>query len=287
MEKKANKDEIDLVELLVKGVLLVKRNLLSIIIFFIIGSGLGFMYAYITPKVYESNMMLSSGILTESYTKRLVENLNKLISEKNKVELSNRLSLTLMETEELGKFKIEPIKEKSSTEESDNSAFLITVELQDELLLPKLEKGVVNYLQDNDYVKVRVEHSKNYLKQLIVKVEEEIRSLESFKSSIYNGKFFQSTNGNVMFDPTTVNSKILDLTKEKISLEQTLELANSVQIINSFTKFDKPIWPKKSVSMIAGAAFGLFLVGLLIAFKSIRKLVNFAQEHPSQTQSRN
>lgn len=282
MEKQVNNDEIDLVELLVKGVLLVKRNLFQIIIFFVIGSGLGFAYASLAPKVYESNMILSSGILTESYSKRLIEILSMLIKEKNYDEVASRLALTPKEAEDLGKFEIEPIKEKStSSQDADNSSFLITVELKNELLLPKLENGLVNYLQDNEFVKIRVEQSKNYLKQMIAKVQAEIESLESFKASIYDGKFFQSVSGNIMFDPTTVNSKILELTKEKINLENNLELVNSVQVINSFTKFDKPIWPKKSVSMVAGATFGLFLVGLLIAFKSIRKLVKFAEAHPS------
>lgn len=282
MEKRVNSDEIDLVELLVKGVLLIKRNLFQIVIFFAIGSGLGFAYASLAPKVYESNMILSSGILTESYSKRLIENLNALIQEKNIIELSARLSLTQDETEVLNKFKIESVKEKStSAQDSDNASFLVTVELKDESLLPKLEEGLVNYLQDNDFVKIRVEQNKNYLKQMIQKVQAEIESLESFKASIYEGKFFQSTSGNIMFDPTTVNSKIIDLSKEKINLENSLQLVNSVQVINSFTKFDKPVWPKKSVSMAAGATFGLFLVGLMIAFKSIRKLVRFAEAHPS------
>lgn len=282
MEKQVGNDEIDLVELLVKSVLLVKRNFTQIVLFFLVGSGLGFAYASLAPKAYESNMIISSGILTESYSKRLIENLNTLIKEVNIEELSVRLALTEDESKGLNKFKIESIKEKSiATQDIDNSSFIITVELKDELLLPKLEKGLVNYLQDNDFVKVRVEQSRNYLKQMIAKVQAEIESLESFKSSIYEGKFFQSTNGNIMFDPTTVNSKILDLTKEKINLEHSLELVNSVQVINSFTKFDKPVWPKKSISMVAGATFGLFLVGLLIAFKSLRKLVRFAESRSS------
>ena len=42
--------------------------------------------------------------------------------------------------------------------------------------------------------------------------------------------------GNVMFDPTIVNSKIVELTKEKITLQNNLALVNSVQVIEGFFK---------------------------------------------------
>ncbi len=53
--------------------------------------------------------------------------------------------------------------------------------------------------------------------------------------------FFKATDGNVMFDPTAVNSKIIELTKEKINLQNALALANSVQVIEGFTKFESPV----------------------------------------------
>ena len=48
-----------------------------------------------------------------------------------------------------------------------------------------------------------------------------------------------------MFDPTTVNSKILELTERKNkSSKSVLILANSVQVIEGFTAFEKPSKPK-------------------------------------------
>ncbi len=55
------------------------------------------------------------------------------------------------------------------------------------------------------------------------------------------------------FDPTVVNSKILDLTKEKINLQNQFILANSVQVIEGFTAFETPSKPKLSISLVAGA----------------------------------
>lgn len=282
MEKQTGNDEIDLVELLVKAVLLIKRNLVQIIIFFVVGTGLGYAYASLAPKVYESKMLVSSDILTESYSEKLFESLQGLIKEKNYNELSARIGLTPTESESLSKIKIESALKDKPQKEDEKKFFLITVELTDQSIQPKLQNGLIQFLQQIDFVKVRVEQRKKYYSDLIKQIDTEIQSLEEFKSKIYDGNFFQNSKGNVMFDPTEVNSKIIELSKERGGYVMALETANSVQVVEGFTQFDKPIWPKKSVSLAAGASLGLFLVGIMIAFKSIRKLVRFAEEHPSQ-----
>ncbi|NJN43079.1 MAG: hypothetical protein HC811_13475 [Flammeovirgaceae bacterium] len=83
----------------------------------------------------------------------------------------------------------------------------------------------------------------------------------------------------MIFDPTVVNSKIIELNKERINTEHSLELVNSVHVIEGFTKFNKPVFPKKSISMVTGATLGLFFIGFYIAFKSVRKLVRVAEEY--------
>ena len=107
-------------------------------------------------------------------------------------------------------------------------------------------------------------------------MEEEIKDLEILKSDVYSGEFFKKVNGNAEFDPTTINSKIIELTKEKIVLQHGLELANSVHVVEGFTKFQKPSKPKLSLSLVAGSLIGLAFVGALIVFKSIRKLLAMA-----------
>lgn len=282
MEKQANSDEIDLVELLVKIVLLIKRNLIQIIIFFVVGTGLGYAYASLAPKVYESKMLVSSEILTESYSEKLFVNLQNLINENNYSAIAPITGLTSVEAMALSKITIESALKDKPQKEDEKKFFLITVELTDQGILPKLQAGIINYFKQNDYVKLRVETKRKMLIEVISKIDQEIKSLETFKKDIGDGSFFSRTKGDVMFDPTTVNSKIVGLTQERESLEERLALINSVEVVEGFTIFDKPIWPKKSVSLAAGATLGLFLVGLMIAFKSIRKLVRFAEEHPSQ-----
>jgi hypothetical protein len=161
-------------------------------------------------------------------------------------------------------------------ETKEPERFIIKADVLDQDILPELQQGLIYYLSNNEFVKVRVEQNKAYLRQMLAKIDDEIKDMESFKERILNGDFFQRVQGNVMFDPTTVNSKILDLTKERINLQNNLELANSVQLIEGFTRYERPVRPRLSVSLISGSFVGLLFVSALIAFKSIRRILKIA-----------
>jgi hypothetical protein len=271
-------DEIDLVELLLKGIGIIRANLVLIVSFFVLGSLLGFGYYYSSKKIFENKMLISSEILTESYCKSLIADANRLIREGNYQALSEQLGVPEKIAREISSIAVKsPLtNEIEIGKESDRKFFHITLEVYDQEVLVELQKGLTNYLENNEFVKARVNQKKDYFQQTIAKLEQEIKDLEILKADVYSGEFFKKVNGNAEFDPTTINSKIIELTKEKINLQHSLELVNSVHIVEGFTRFQKPSKPKLSLSLVAGSMVGLFFVGALIAFKSIRKLLAMA-----------
>jgi hypothetical protein len=271
-------DEIDLVELLLKGIGVIRANLVLIVSFFVLGSLLGFAYYYSSKKIFENKMLISSEILTESYCKSLIADANRLIREGNYQALSEQLGVPEKIAREISSIAVKsPLtNEIEIGKESDRKFFHITLEVYDQEVLVELQKGLTNYLENNEFVKARVNQKKDYFQQTIAKLEQEIKDLEILKADVYSGEFFKKVNGNAEFDPTTINSKIIELTKEKINLQHSLELVNSVHIVEGFTRFQKPSKPKLSLSLVAGSMVGLFFVGALIAFKSIRKLLAMA-----------
>jgi len=275
-----NSDEIDLLELLARIVISIKSNFKLIAGAFIIGSLLGLAYYQFIPKSYESRLLISSQILTESYCKTIVEDLNKLIRERNIESLSSKLNLSPTEALALGKLDVKNAIEKvDGRKEEEKNYLTITCQGSDNSIWPSLQKGLINFLENNDYVKVRVEQKKKYFTQVIEKIDKELVDLNDLKSRIANGQVTQSNKDNlILFDPTTVNTKILDLNKEKINLQNELEIVNSIQVVEGFTVFEKPISPKLSISLSAGASFGLFIVALILGFKSLRKIVSLSEE---------
>jgi len=275
-----NSDEIDLLELLARIVISIKSNFKLFVGAFIIGSLLGLAYYQLVPKTFESRMLISSEILTESYSKAIAEDLNKLINEKNIETLSSKLNLTPTEALALGKLEVKNAIEKADGRKEEEKNYLtITCQTRDNSIWPAVQSGLINFFETNTYVKIRVEQRKKYYTQVIEKIDKELVDLNDLKSRITNSQVTQSNKDNlILFDPTTVNTKVLDLNKEKINLQNSLETVNSVQLVEGFTVFEKPVSPKLSISLVAGSSFGLFFVALLIAFKSLRTIVSLSEE---------
>ncbi len=274
-----NSDEIDLVELLAKIVVVIKNNTRSLVIGFIVGCVLGLAYFQLAPATYESKMILLSDILTESYSERITESLDNLIKENNTKVLSERLGVSAEEAKSISEIKIESVKQESKDEKSESSIFIITVKIKENTILPKLEKGIIEYLRNNEFVKIRVNQRLTYFNTMIEKIGLEINSLDSLKKRLFLGQPIYSKSSEMMLvDPTNIYSKIIELNREQINLKNSLELVNSIQLVEGFTVFDKPVSPKLSISLASGATFGLFVVLLIIAFKSLRKIISLSEE---------
>jgi len=272
-------DEIDLVELLAKIVVVIKNNTRSLVIGFLVGCGLGFIYYQIAPATYESKMILLSDILTESYSERITESLDNLIKENNTKVLSDRLGVTVEEAKAISEIKIESVKQEGNDEKAESSIFIITVKIKENTILPKLEKGIIEYLRNNEYVKIRVNQRLTYFNTMIEKIGLEINSLDSLKKRLFLGQPIYSKSSEMMLvDPTNIYSKIIELNREQINLKNSLELVNSIQLVEGFTVFDKPVSPKLSISLASGASFGLFVVLLIVGFKSLRKIISLSEE---------
>lgn len=282
-QKQANassSDEIDLIELLAKVTLGIKNNFRSLVLAFVIGSLLGLAFYQFVPKVYESNMIIQSDILAESYGERIAESMDLLIREQNFEILGSRMGISLEKAASINKIKIESVKQKqTNTTEKENNTFIITVRTTDNTLLPDLQNGLINYLRNNEFVKVRVRQRQDYYKAMIEKVGQEISSLDSLKKRLFTGKPIYSNSAEMMLvDPTTIYSEIIKLSKEQIEYKNGLELVNSIQLVEGFTIYKKPVSPKLSISLAAGASIGVFFVLTLTAIKGLRKIVELSEE---------
>jgi hypothetical protein len=273
MEKK--NDEIDLLELLLRCINVFRANFWLIIVFFLIGVSLGLTSYFTARKVYQNNMVINSGILTKTYAEIAIKRLERYLRENNRDAIARDLRLSAEVVGEINDLRIQGLSEVDDGK--DDERFIVSAETYSQEVLPELQKALIDYLENNEFARIRVEQNKKLYTQMIAKVETEIKDMEEWKQKIMSGAFFQSVNGNVTFDPTTVNSKILELTRERITLENNLALANSVQVIEGFTQFQRPTKPKLSISLVLGASIGLVFVLLLIGFKSIRKLLRVAE----------
>lgn len=277
----ANRNEIDLVELFLKAVIAVRDNFWLIVLFFALGCGLGAAYFMTARKQYESKMIISSNILTTSYTRILFDNINNHLLESEYAMVAADLKVSEDVVKQIAGLEIENLSKTEGNTIKESDRYLITAKVYDNKVLPDIQRGVIEYLENNEFVRIRVNQQRAFLKEMIAGLDKELGELRQFKTDIYSGKFFSTAKGNVMFDPTTVNTKVLELTQRKVEFEHSLELSSSVQIIEGFTPF-KRSKPRLSTSLVAGSVFGLFAVGALLLFKSTRRLIRLAEANASK-----
>jgi len=273
MAELKTKEDLDLFATFLKAVRIVVVHFWLFVLFFLGGAAVGAILFFTSPKVYESKMIVSSSILTDSYVKVMFENASKYLRQGNSDVLAEQFHISEATARQISTLEIENLSSVLSNSPKENDRFLITAEVYDTKILPELQKGLVTYLESNDFVKVRVEQNRSLYKEMLKSVEKEIQDMEELKRRISSGDFFQAAKGNMMFDPTTVNSKILELTERKIGYQNSLQLSSSVQVIDKFTKFKRHSNPKISVLMISGATTGLILAGLIIFYKVVRGLL--------------
>jgi LPS O-antigen subunit length determinant protein (WzzB/FepE family) len=272
MPNQNKNDEIDVTDLVVKSINSFKKNFWMIAVFVGLGIAGGVAYYALTTKVYESKMIISSKILTESYCQTLFSNANRYIIEGNVQMAAKQLHISESTAAKIVSLEVTALTKAQSADSKESERFLITAEVLDREILAELQKGIIAYLESNDFAKIRVEQNKTYFKQMIATVDKEIADMEEFKTRIFKGDFFQNAKGNVMFDPTTVNTKILELTEKKISFQNSLEIANSVELIDGFTQFQKQARPKLSLSVTSGLVVGLVLAGAILLVRYLNRL---------------
>jgi len=278
-------DEIDLAELFAKLIIYLKKNSKLIIICLVLGILSGIVFFLIAPKKYESKMLISSDILTESYSKMMVDDLSKLIGEKNSTTLSVKLGLSENLCASLTNVEIKSSIEKSEfMKEQEKNYLTIICQSKNNTIWPELQAGLISFFESNDFVKTRVEHRKKYITEIIQKIDSELKDLNELKARIVNGQLTQSSKDNlVLFDPTTVNTKILELNKEKINLQNSLETVNSIQLVEGFTTFMSAASPKLSFSVAGGALSGILIALLLLLSRSLNNIVTSSEDRVSNS----
>lgn len=261
-----NNDEIDLLELLKKSVQWIHRNFKGISVSILLGAIVGFCYFYFSPKTYEGRMVVSSEILTEAFCFRVFGELNESIKEKSFEEVAEKLQISSSEAALLKSIRVETnIKEKIANQEKN--FFLIIVRTTGKKILPNLQASITKFLLGNNYIKIKV----NERRKLIDLIEVELQSLQDLKSRVYKGDLFEKAKGNVMFDPTEINTKSIQMNERRTKLELELE-GGGIQLVQGFSKSSMPVWPSLLISIGGGIAFGLFILLILLVGKFVFQL---------------
>ena len=270
-----NDDEIDLKDLLKKIVHALERGLKIILLSVLLGAILGVAYYLRGNVTYQSSMVLRSNILVLPNIEVIIDPIKQLLDEGNKKLLSQNLNLDEDALDALTGLEVESVFEKESdNKEEEASYFEITATVSDNAILPALQKGIIAYLQNNDFVKRRVAIKEESLKTLIEKVDNELKEIELLKKRVEDGSVLTAGGSNVvLMEPSNLYQQSLAMAEKKQKYVEELALVESIQVVKDFTPFSKPSSPSWVLCLVVGLAGGLIIGFALLFFKELGRYV--------------
>ncbi len=267
-------DEIEISKLILKVITLIKQNLAFLILFLIGGVIAGALFYNTKIPVYESSMLVSTGIVKSSVAGSLVEEVQELISEQNNTLISQKLNIKNTSSK-LKMLEVVDVDEKIDNGKVD--IIKIVVRVTETSVLENLEQSLINYLEQTKYVQKRVAIKKDNINKEIAFLSKELEEVSRLKSNI--SKISEKGNTtNTSFDLEDIYRQSMQLFERKLVLEHDLKTIENFQVIQGFTAYQKPVSPKLSLSLVGGFAAGLILAFLFIFIKEFGKHLKTLEE---------
>lgn len=289
----------------------------------VLGLILGAMYSELLKKDYfKSTMVLSCDYLNTQILSNTIDKFNLLAQERDREGLQQELGIDSATARNIQKFDFEPFVSEDDVVEMEvlkeqlnnvtgekkdlvdkvidrlqienKNAYEISVYVYDPQIVKPLETALVNYFKNNSYIKHRIEINQASLKERKVKLQSELKKLDSLKVVLFKNyqAFAQKSRGsnNVVVggeegltNPLDVFTTDLDLYQDLQDIEKRLYLNPDFEVVDGFTSFKEP----ESASLADILAISLLLsivIGYLIlgAYKFDRMLAEYPVKHPKR-----
>jgi hypothetical protein len=276
-------DEIDLEKIFVRTVDFFLDNWKIFILANLLAFGAALGYMEVKPKVYYSRFTAQCMSIPDARTIELLNDLDNLRENKDWVLLGKKLGLSPEKVKQIK--KLEPLptltidKEAkgvddyllATTETAYN--FSVVAKVKDNSILPALEKGIIRYLSENEYSKLRVNRFIENRKSLLKSIENELKKLDSL-NLLFADKIVHSPSSSTIGSPGDFKAMVITLQEKKLSVEDELKYAQPVRVFQSFTPLKNPIEPVFSIAYLQFFALfngmGIFII-ILRYFSAVYK----------------
>lgn len=229
MEKtEANKEEIDLLDLLVRIFSAFAKNLILTIVLPLAGMILVYTFTRASFERIQSEMMVVTDLLSATECEFIMGQFQKTDSIPGMTSTERRSVSGLS-------FKVTPDPDykmsysniKSYDVQSRPPVYLkVTASVSDCAVLIPLQRGLVNYLNNSKPVLAERTQRKIHYEELIRKIDQELADLEKAKTAV---------GGSASLDPAGLFTGAVNLYEKKVSYELSMKESQSVQVVHEFT----------------------------------------------------
>jgi primosomal protein N'' len=257
-------DEIDLFGLFKKVNTAIARNKVAFFSIILIGLLVSAAIYFITPKRYAVRMLADSKVLSSKDVEEIISEVQTLIKDHNHRALSKKLYLSEGLISQIVKIEAEVTSENPASNNKD--AFTITADILNPEITDSLQRGIIYYLENSDYVRSRINIQKENLLAVKKRTEKELLQLDSLKIAVQN--VLKRGGGTFLMEPGTLNERSIALYEKILGIDESLKFLANIQVISGFDKPIIPFFPKFSFHLLTGLVAGLILA---IVFVLTRK----------------
>ncbi len=278
-----NRNEIDLLELLIKIYLSLKKYWLVLLISVLAGIVLTIMKNIYFDKSYSSSMSVSVkpendymyAITFQKFSNRYEKNpaeiVTGIINQANKLIKSDNISL-LAKKMNLSKSDLSGLKSISSAYnfekgEAPGSIIQIKASSSDSKIFKKLGNGILYLINNNSFVKEKISEDSLMLVRIIKKIDIKLSELDSLQSKfLKNGKitdFF-------IFKNNSFFGESVKLTSLKERINKDLKNLKEVELVENFY-IPKTKYASIKMPLLLNSIIFLFLGIIIIVFIEFNK----------------
>jgi len=222
------------------------------------------------PRVYKSRLIVHSYLLTNQEEIGIADNWNELLKKNEYAALAAIYNCPENILHQLKQIKTEELQ-KVFTPTNPNG-FFIEVIVTNNSILDELQNGIIYGFENSPYIKERFTVRRADLSELIDKTSAEIQKLDSTKKIVENiiggnGK----SSSSLIIDGSSINRQLIEMNEKLLGFRQELKFAKAIQVLQSFSKFRKPIGPKLVVWVVLGLVIFLSLAYIYALYSSVKE----------------
>jgi hypothetical protein len=244
------------------------KNFKILFVFMFVFAGLCFGLYLNSKPYYKSELTVNHIRFENDYCNMMVHNLNSYLDHRsNNKLLAEQLGIGVDYAKEVQYIAFKPVNQHISKRFEDSVhvilPFIIEVEVYNNDVLDTLQKGILNYLESNEYATKRKMIETTNLNKISERVENEIQEIDSLKKLVNQSVIPRGTGSGIIFgepiDPVRIYYRGLELYEKKLSIEKVKKLNNSFEILIGFSKNAKRSSSGKLTYLGSGAMIGYFL----------------------------
>ncbi len=246
-------DDLDMTPMMLKAIVFFRRFGKRIVLATVVGMLIGCLLYYLLPRGYKAKIVLQSPVLSNAQGLRVINGWADLLSKPNRKLAAQLFNMTEDQIRQVHDFDAEFIPGSEET-----GGMTVEVAVADTTLLPALQRGMASALENNPYVRQRLEVRKQNLEDVLSQAQLELRKLDSIQSflpaSPANAK---DASGKVILDLSQVSNARMVAEDRLTNARERLQFLQPIYVLEGFIL-------TKSAKLVPAPV--LPLLGLILGF---------------------